>query len=77
MRGYIYPFYLPKSMKLQLSIKGMHCKSCEILIQESLEELGVKAKADHKKGLVNIEFDESKTTKEQIIQAIAKEGYTI
>ena len=64
-------------MKLTLKIKGMHCKSCEILIQDSLEELGVKSKADHKKGAVEVEFDNNKISQDKIKQAIEKEGYKI
>ncbi len=64
-------------MKMQLKVIGMHCKSCELLIMNSLEELGVKSKADYKKGIIDVEFDESKLSKERIIEAIEKEGYKV
>lgn len=63
-------------MKIFLHVKGMHCKSCEELIKMALEDLGAGAvSADHVKGVVNVEFDPSKITKEDISAAIKKEGY--
>lgn len=64
---------------IKLNIEGMHCPSCETLIIDELKELnGVKkAKIDHKSGIADIEFDSSKTTKEQIIETIKKEGYKV
>ncbi len=55
----------------------MHCKSCEVLLKDSIEELHeVKVlKADHKSGILEIEAKESQL--EQIKSIIKKEGYTI
>lgn len=64
-------------MKQKIRVKGMHCKSCETLIADSLEEMGVKAKADHKKGEVEVTYDESKVSINSIKTAIAKEGYKV
>jgi len=60
-----------------IKTKGMHCHSCEILLQDALEEInGVeKAKADYKTGIVEVEFDENKVTKDKIIEIIKSEGY--
>ncbi len=64
--------------KIELKVKGMHCTSCEMLLKDSLDEIGVKnASASHKAGLVNVEFDEKKLSEEKIKEAIRKEGYTI
>ncbi len=65
--------------KIKLNIEGMHCPSCEVLIADELNELdGVKkAELDHVSGIGNIEFDSSKTNKQQIISAIKKEGYKV
>lgn len=65
--------------KIKLNIEGMHCPSCEILITDELKELdGVKkAKVNHKSGIAEVEFDASKTTKDQIIETIKKEGYKV
>ena len=62
---------------VNIKTKGMHCKSCETLINESLKELtGVNnVSSNHKTGFVDIYFDESKINMEQIKAAITKEGY--
>ena len=66
-----------KMKKIQLKIKGMHCASCEVLIQDALEEVGAKAKVDSKAGKAVIEYDEKKLTDEKIKQIIKKEGYIV
>ena len=66
-------------MKTQLKIQGMHCKSCEALIQDALTELPgfVSAKINAAKGEANIEFDDTKTNLDTIKKVIVKEGYKI
>jgi copper chaperone CopZ len=64
--------------KITLNIGGMHCGSCATGIQmvTSMTD-GVKSSFvdyDKKEGV--IEFDETKTTKEAILKAIAELGYT-
>lgn len=64
-------------MKKEFNVKGMHCKSCEMLITDSLEGLdGVKnVKASAKDGKVIVEHnsvDESLMKK-----AIESEGYKV
>jgi len=63
--------------KITLNVKGMHCPSCEVLVKDSLEELeGVSnTKADSKSGIVEVDFDESKTDINKIKSTIHKEGY--
>ncbi|MBR9690827.1 hypothetical protein GOV08_04030 [Candidatus Woesearchaeota archaeon] len=39
--------------KTIIDVEGMHCKSCETLIKEALADVGVKAKPNHKKVLLN------------------------
>ncbi len=65
--------------KIKLNVEGMHCPSCEILISDALNELdGVtNAKLDHKSGTAEVEFDNSKIKKEDIIEVIKKEGYKV
>ena len=62
-------------MKAKINVKGMHCKSCEVLLTDSLEEIGVKAKVSASKGLVEVEYDDTKVSLEKIKSAIKKEGY--
>lgn len=65
-------------MKLTLKVRGMHCKSCEVLISDALIEAGAKScDIDSKKGTAVIEFDEAKLTATKIREIIEKEGYQI
>ncbi|MDO8622946.1 MAG: heavy-metal-associated domain-containing protein [archaeon] len=62
-------------MKKILQIKGMHCKSCSMLIKSELEDTGVKAEINHETGKATVEFDEKKTTLEKIKATIKEAGY--
>jgi copper chaperone CopZ len=65
--------------KLSLNVKGMHCPSCEMLVTDSLTEIkGIeKAEAFHKKGKVDVSFDEKLVSEKQIKETIKKEGYEV
>ena len=58
-------------------VKGMHCASCEILIEKKLLELGnIKSvEASMTKGEVLIEYDGEKPTIERLNEIFKKEGY--
>ena len=76
--GYINTLFFKNNMvRSQLKIEGMHCKSCEVLLKDSLEEIpDVKVlKADHKKGFLEVEHPKEKI--EQIKSLIKKEGYSV
>jgi len=64
---------------ITLSVGGMHCKSCEMLIADALEDLsGVKeVSASHDSDSVSIEFDESEVTEDSLKQVIRDEGYSV
>ena len=66
-------------MKTKLNVKGMHCKSCEMLISEGVSEVkGVKSvKADHKKGFAEVDYDDKVSKLDAIKEAIKKEGYEV
>ena len=61
-------------MKKILKIKGMHCKSCKMLIEDSLEEIDVKSNVNYEKGSVEVEFDENKVSLDKIKKQIEQEG---
>lgn len=67
------------NVKTKINVKGMHCKSCEMLITDSLQELpGIqKVKVDHTKGVVDVSFDEHKINTDIIKKVIVKEGYKV
>lgn len=63
---------------LTLKVEGMHCKSCKMIIEDNLEELGVeKSDVSDESGEVKVTFDESKVNEEQIKKAIEKDGYKV
>jgi copper chaperone CopZ len=63
--------------KLDLSIQGMHCGSCALGIQMVTSTMdgvtGSTVSYDDKKG--TFEFDESKVSKEKIVEQIGQLGY--
>lgn len=65
--------------KLILPIRGMHCRSCEMIIEQNLNKLaGVKkAKVDHKIGRAEIFYEGSAPDQEVLSQAIKNAGYSI
>lgn len=65
--------------KITLNVEGLHCKSCEMLVADSLEDHdGVdSAKLDHKKGTASIKFDETKVNPDSLRSIIKKEGYKV
>lgn len=64
-------------METILTIKGMHCKSCEMLIQDALEEKGVKSQIDHKTSKAKVVFDPKKTSLNEIKALIKEQGYEV
>ena len=60
------------------TIKGMHCKSCVMLVQDALEEIGAKEiriSLDEKKQIGKASFEYK--NKEEAIKVIEKEGYKV
>lgn len=63
--------------KQRLAIKGMHCGSCAMNIDEELEELdGVdEAKTSYRRQATEVVFDETRTNLDVIQDAIRRLGY--
>ena len=61
-----------------INIKGMHCRSCEILVEDELMKIdGIKkAKVNEKKGVAEIYFT-GNLAHEKIEEAVCAAGYTI
>ena len=61
-----------------LNVNGMHCKSCEILLNDTILEIsGVeKVISDSKKGTVSVIYKEDAILA-QIKSVIEKEGYGV
>jgi copper chaperone len=59
------------------SVPKMHCSACVMLLEGLEDEVEgiVKVEASFKKQRMLVEYDESKITVAEIIQAAKKEGY--
>lgn len=62
---------------LVFRVEGMHCGSCALLIDETLEDLpGVReATTSRRKGRSTVEVDPDRCTLEDVTTAIAALGY--
>jgi len=65
--------------KITLKTKGMHCVSCEKLIEGTLRDMkGVKyAKSSRSEDKTEIVYDEAKVKLETIRAALIELGYTL
>ncbi|WP_137811180.1 heavy-metal-associated domain-containing protein [Gordonia sp. GAMMA] len=65
------------STTITVSVTGMHCGSCSLLIDDTLEDLpGVLASTtSRKKGLTTVDLDPTRTTTDEVVTAIAELGY--
>jgi Cu+-exporting ATPase len=63
--------------RITLSIRGMTCHSCEVLIGEELSvQPGIsEVKIDHKTGQGTFLLDDSKTSPDETLKAVEKAGY--
>jgi len=63
--------------KIEIKTKGMHCVSCERLIEDAVSKLnGVKnVKSNYIREITTIEFDSSKTNKSEIMKSIKNADY--
>lgn len=62
-----------------ISIKGMHCKSCEILIEDELKKIDGVQKVDisHKTGEATIHFVGTQPNQTDITKAVREAGYEL
>lgn len=63
---------------LTFAVTGMHCASCGLLIDDTVEELrGVeRSETDSRRGRTVVRADLTATTSAEIVAAIAEAGYT-
>lgn len=67
---------LLEEAKMKLKIKGLHCKSCKVLLEDALGEIGVKAEVNVEAGLVEVEA--GNVSLDKIKEIIESEGdYTV
>lgn len=64
---------------IELKTGGMHCGSCSMLIQLSVEDLpGVEeVRADYGTARTSVRFDPALVSAERIMDAIREAGYSV
>lgn len=65
--------------KIQLNVEGMSCGHCVKAVENSVGDLnGVQSvSVNLEKGLVDVDYDNTKVTTENIKEAIEEEGYIV
>ena len=63
---------------ISVKVKGMHCNSCKIIVEEALQDIGAKnisIAIDEKKQIGKVSFLHE--DKKKVIETIEKEGYKV
>jgi copper chaperone len=60
-----------------LNVQGMSCQHCVNAIESALRSIGASGRVDLPNGRVEVSYDESKLTLEQIKAAIEEQGYDV
>ena len=65
--------------EVSLPVAGMTCTGCENHINHEVAKLNgvTEVKASYKEGKATVTYDPAKTTKQEIVEAINKTGYTV
>ena len=65
--------------KVLYNIPDMHCSNCPMHLEAIEDDLpGIRRiKASYQKGTLEVEFDETLVSEEQIKAAVSEAGYTI
>src|SRR3989338_7003428 len=65
--------------KTTIPIKGMHCRSCELLIEDELKSVeGVTAVyVDYRKGCADVTFQGNSLNLHDVNQAVSNAGYVV
>jgi mercuric ion transport protein len=68
-----------KYSSLLLNVEGLTCKSCDLNVENKVGQLPgyIYAKSDYKTGTVIVKFDDSKSSKKDIIDAVNSTGYKV
>jgi copper chaperone len=66
-------------MTTTLQVQGMTCNHCKMAVTNALQELeGVNRVEVHlEKGTVDVDFDETKVSLDQLKEAIEEQGYDV
>ena len=67
------------TLDVRLNVSGMKCGGCETNVEGKLKEMDgvLNVDAVHKEDIVTIEYDESKTSLDEIKDSITDAGFTV
>ncbi len=67
------------SETVTLNVTGMKCGGCESSVNEKVGAVDgvITVKPSHKENTVEVEFDQTKTTLDEIKQVIADAGFSV
>lgn len=61
-----------------LNVEGMSCSHCKAAVEDELGKLsGVRAEADVDGGVVEVSYEDSRVSFEQLREAVERAGYTV
>lgn len=65
--------------EIKFNVNGMTCSSCEEHVKHAVNELPgiLKVTANYDEGSASVQFDDSKTSKDEIVKAIDATGYKV
>ncbi len=63
--------------KKTFKVDGMHCTSCALMIESDLEDVGVTARCNYAKQMLEVDFDEKNVSEQQIKDVVVKSGYRL
>lgn len=65
--------------EIKFNVNGMTCSSCEEHVKHAVNELPgiLKVTANYDEGWASVQFDDSKTSKDEIVKAIDATGYKV
>lgn len=69
----------PTGTQIKLKISGMHCASCSMNIDGTLEDLPgvIKSETSYARAVTSVEYDQEQIDPSKIMQAINQLGYDV
>lgn len=65
--------------KIVLPIKGMHCRSCELLLEDKFADIKqvAKSEVDHRRGVAEIYYSGEEPKRSDLAEAVTSAGYEL
>ncbi|MDO8599797.1 MAG: cation transporter [bacterium] len=64
-------------VKKVYKVEGMDCTSCAMVIESDLEDLGIKAKCNFAKCILEVEYDPNKVPESKVKEVVNSSGYLL